>query len=396
MAPRPANTPAVNDEQAGKPKLFYGLGSEGMGHATRCLPLIERLSANFEVHVFCGGRVREYMEKRLPHVWDHFFIPLVYRDNKMIPSESFKHAFARAPAAFACAGKLAVRMLREKPVAVITDYEFITTWMGFFTGQKVICVDNNHLIVYGALPAPRSPDEAQEKKTVVTATKWNVPFADVTLLTSFWQPGLMPHVSPKKVRFAPCAVRDIVLERRKTARTDGPVLVYQTSSTNHRLPAVLQKAAAQDLSLSFAVYGSGQPAHDEEGGRISYRAFSEQGFLDDLAAAPFVIMNGGHSTIVEALTLGKAILAEPVLAQYEQTANALGLEALGVGRGVKQMEAEDIVSFAREAPACRARAATLDVVDTDRLARAVEAVVQELTGYRISTGASGQLEGRQT
>jgi uncharacterized protein (TIGR00661 family) len=385
----------VHVEVTGKPKLFYGLGSEGMGHATRCFPLIERLNQHFEVHVFCGGRVREYMSKRLPNVWDHFFIPLVYRDNTMIASESFKKAFARAPACFACAGKLAWRMVREKPVAIITDYEFITTWIGFFTRQKIICVDNNHLVVYGAMPAPKDDAELKEKQTVVTATKWNVPFADITLLTSFWQPGLMPSVDPKRVRFAPCAVRDTVLARRASARTDGPVLVYQTSSTNHRLPGVLTKAAALDPSLRFAVYGSGQPVHDEEEGRISYRAFSEEGFLDDLAASPFVIMNGGHSTIVEALTLKKAIIAEPVLRQYEQKANALGLEALGVGRAVDQLEAEHIVSFAKEAPACRERAAALDVVDTDRLARAVMGAVEELTGHRAPAPEPAALEGRR-
>ncbi len=350
-----------------------------MGHATRCLPLIERLNRDFEVHVFCGGRVREYLGARVPNVWDHFFIPLIYKENRMDVGATFRAAFARAPSCFACGFKLMWRVMRERPVALITDYEFLTTWAGFLTGQKVICVDNNHLIVYGQLPAPKDAKDAKEKRTVVNATQWNVPFADLTLLSAFWQPGLMPHVDASRVRFAPCAVRDSVLKRRLTVSTDGPVLVYQTSSTNTRLPDVLTRAVALS-NLSFAVYGSGQAPHEAAQGRISYRAFSEQGFLDALQAAPFVVLNGGHSTIVEALTLGKPVLAEPVLLQYEQRANALGLEALGVGRGVDVMTAEDLVSFAADAPALRARAALLDVVNNDALAAEVCAAITELTG----------------
>jgi uncharacterized protein (TIGR00661 family) len=363
---------------ARKPRLFYGVNSEGMGHATRSLPLIERLNENWEVHVFCGGRVRDFLAKRLPRVHDHFFIPLVYRDNKMLVGASFRAAFARAPAAFLCGFRLIARIWREQPVAIVTDYEFITTWVGAIVKKKVLCVDNNHLIVYGDLPAPRDAQEAKEKSTVVTATQWNVPFADMQILTTFWQPPLMAHVDPARVKFAPCAVRDVVVSRRDRIRYDGPVLVYQTSSTNHRLPAVLSEAAAKS-GLKFAVYGSGQPAGVV--GNVEYKAFSEDTFLDDLAAAPFVVINGGHTTIVEALTLNKPILAEPVLLQYEQKANVLGLERLGVGRGVDVMTADDIVKFAQEAPACRAKAEALDVVDTARLARAVEDAVRDLTGF---------------
>lgn len=371
-------------EERGLPKLFYGVNSEGMGHAMRSLPVIERLRKQFDVHVFCGGRVRQYLETRLPNVWDLFFVPLIYRDNRMMVGESFRAAFARAPTCFKDAGWLYLKMRRDRPVAVVTDYEFLTTWIGFFTGQRIVCVDNNHLALWGAIPPPTTPEAKADKETVVAASKWSVPFADVTLLTSFWQPGLLPGTDTDKVRFAPCAVRDEVLLRRDAVRDDGAVVVYQTSSTNRRLPAVLHEAVANS-ALSFKVYGSGQEPHDDAGGRIRFCAFSGDAFLDDLAACPFVVVNGGHSTIVEALALGKAIVAEPVVGQYEQVINAMGLEATGTGIHVPLLEASHLVSFAAEAAACRERARALHVVDTDALVAQLTKVIGART---LSEGLS--------
>ena len=62
----------VSVEDRGKPRIFYGVNSEGMGHAMRSLPVIERLRARYDVHVFCGGRVKSWLEQRLPNVWDLF------------------------------------------------------------------------------------------------------------------------------------------------------------------------------------------------------------------------------------------------------------------------------------------------------------------------------------
>ena len=366
-------------EDRSKPRLFYGVNSEGMGHAMRCLPVIERLRARYDVHVFCGGRVKSWLEDRLPNVWDLFFIPLLYRDNRMLAAESTRAAFARAPACFADAGWLLQKMIRERPVAVLTDYEFLTTWIGFFSRRKIIAIDNNHMPLYGALPPPSSPEQAHAKATVLTATKWNVPFADVTLLSSFWQPGLGAGVDPSKVRYAACAVRDEVLARRTCRRDDGPVLVYQTSSTNHRLPEVLRAAvalsAASGRPLSFRVYGSGCAPHRELEGRLEFCAFNSAGFLDDLTRCRFVVVNGGHTTIVEALALGKPVLCEPVLGHYEQSVNALGVQALGVGRGTDLLEPADLLAFDVDAPGFRAAAAAVNVVDNDGLVAAIEAAI---------------------
>ena len=172
-----------------------------------------------------------------------------------------------------------------------------------------------------------------------------------------------------------------MLSRRSRTSTDGPVLVYQTSSTNADLPGTLTTAAIKG-DLRFVVYGTKRTGTDDSG-RVEYRAFSEAGFLDDMAASPFVIVNGGHSTMVEALALGKPVLSEPIQKQYEQQANAVGLELMGVGMGVRKMSAEAILEFAHRVPAMSEKAAELtSLVDNEGLVDAVEETLREVAPGR--------------
>jgi UDP:flavonoid glycosyltransferase YjiC (YdhE family) len=182
-----------------------------------------------------------------------------------------------------------------------------------------------------------------------------------------------------KARFVPCAIRPEVLARKHRTRTDGPVLVYQTSSSNKDLPGTLQEAAKR-TGLTYVVYGMGRVGVE---GAVEYRAFSESGFLDDLAAAPFIIVNGGHSTMVEAMCLGKPVLSEPIQGQYEQQANATALEIMGVGKGVRKMSADAIVDFAVRVPAMREKIGQYaHVADNEGLVRAVEDTLNELAPGR--------------
>ena len=54
--------------KAKKPTLFLGLASEGMGHATRARTLINQLQSTYDVHVFCGGRVYDYLAQHHKNV----------------------------------------------------------------------------------------------------------------------------------------------------------------------------------------------------------------------------------------------------------------------------------------------------------------------------------------
>jgi uncharacterized protein (TIGR00661 family) len=368
---------------ANQPTVFFALSSEGMGHATRAAPLIVSLrERGYRVEVYCGGRVAEFLRQKTGgEVHEHFFIPLIYTNNALDIPASLRYNFARAIPCFKQAWSMFWRMRNEKPVAVISDFEFMSAWMGWWSGTPVIGLDNMHVITHGDMPEPPTKLERKEKANIAAAIWWNGPVLDRILITSFFQPPLKPGVDANKVRYVPCATREEVLARRSRTTTDGPVLVYQTSSTNADLPGTLSTAAVKG-NLRFVVYGTKRTGTDESG-RVEYRGFSEAGFLDDMAAAPFVIVNGGHSTMVEALALGKPVLSEPIQKQYEQQANAVGLEMMGVGKGTKKMTADAILDFATRVPAMAEKAAELtNIVDNEALVAAVLEVLHDVAPGR--------------
>lgn len=360
------------------PTLFFALSSEGMGHATRALPLIRALQRRgYDVAVFCGGRVAAYLREQNVIVDEIVFLPLVYQANELQVLASVWVSLRRAHLFLLEATRFLWRILRRRPIAIISDFELISSWLGWWTGTPVVAVDNMHVIVHAQLPAPATAAEARSERIARRAVRWNMPALACTLISSFYRPPLLSTVDERRVRYVPCAVRDVVLERRPRCRVDGPVVVYQTSTSNNALPGVLARAAV-DAGLSFVVYGARHEGREAGGGFVTFKPFSEEGFLDDLAASPFVVVNGGHSTIVEALSLGKPVLCEPIRNHFEQQTNANGVVALGVGVAVERLDAGALVRFAAKAAAMRERIAGLSIVDNQGLAAAVERALIEV------------------
>jgi uncharacterized protein (TIGR00661 family) len=372
-----------------RPALFFGVNSEGMGHATRALPLLQGLSAHYEVHVFCGGRAHRYLAERLPRVHAVWHLQLSYADNRFLLGETVRRSVGTLPVAARDAFRIARMMARLSPVAVVTDYEPLTAYAALLTGRKVVSIDNQAVVTHGAYPEPVDAEGRRARAVMRRSNFFSHPVCHRTLVSSFFQPPLLPGAAERGVRYVPTTLRAEVEARRGRVRTDGPVLVYQTSSSNADLPGTLAEAH-RATGLRFALYGAGGGAAPREGVRV--RPFSEEGFLDDLAAAPFVIVNGGHSTINEALALGKPVLAEPIAAQDEQATNVQGLEQLGVGRGTRKLSAGDVVAFHRALPALARRAAALRVADTGGVVRAVMEALCEVAPQRaVRPGALEEL-----
>ncbi|MEI8255615.1 MAG: glycosyltransferase family protein [Deltaproteobacteria bacterium] len=370
-----------------KPLLYVGVNSVGMGHATRAVTLLEGLRPHYESHVFCRGSVRSLIARRgfrTHEIWQPEFI---YADNRLETRRSLARLARQFPAAIRDLIALVAEIRAHRPVAVVSDYEPLTAWAAMLTGTKVVAVDNQHVVTWGQYSdEPDSAASRASRRAVERSTFWVLPHAHRVLISSFYRPPLRPGAEARGVRYVPTAVRAEVLARGDRTRSDGPVLVYQTSPTNTRLLETLGRAH-RACGLCFVVYGVATPLASPPSG-VAVRAFSEDGFVDDLAAAPFVIVNGGHSTITEALALGKPVLAEPIRDQFEQSTNALGLERLGVGRRTARLCVEDIVSFRRELPALRLAAERHCRVDPDGLTLAVMETLRDFVPARAIAPAA--------
>lgn len=102
------------------------------------------------------------------------------------------------------------------------------------------------------------------------------------------------------------------------------IVVYQSCGINDALAPYLR-----GIDREFRIYGYKM---DKVDGNLTFRSYSEQGFLADLASCAYVVCGGSHNLMSEALYYGKPILSFPVAGAFEQTLNALYLEKLGYGR----------------------------------------------------------------
>nr|WP_245815337.1 glycosyltransferase family protein [Hymenobacter gelipurpurascens] len=114
--------------------------------------------------------------------------------------------------------------------------------------------------------------------------------------------------------------------------------MYQSATTQKDLVPLLQSMPGQE----FRVYGFNKEGNH---GNVQLKAFSEQGFIDDLASARAVITNGGFSLISEAVYLRKPVCAVPIPAQFEQFLNAAEIEKLGYGRHFSAITADNLKAF---------------------------------------------------
>ena len=99
--------------------------------------------------------------------------------------------------------------------------------------------------------------------------------------------------------------------------------MYLTTVAFHGIIPVLE-----EMDHIFIIYGFGtQPQRKN----LVFKSRSREGFIQDLASCRYVITNGGHNTISEALYLGKPVFSFPLGNHYEQFANAYYLKKLGYG-----------------------------------------------------------------
>lgn len=347
-----------------RPVLFYAMCGEGMGHATRSWPVIRYLSERYEVHVFAGGRVHEYLVSRVEHL--HWFqtLVLIYRNNQVDVAASTRTNFSRFFHFLWSCAKFIYLVLALRPHVLVTDFEAVSAYMSIALRLKSVSFDNQHIFTRTAVRYP--PHFERDAKALRRAIFWTIPYANRYVISTFYHPAVTrPHT-----RVVPPIVRPEVLALMPSV--SDTVLVYQTSASNDRLVPTLNQTSG-----TFVVYGMGR---DEVIGNCTLRTFSEVRFLDDLARARAVITNGGHTLLTEALALGKPLLCEPVVGQFEQILNALYVERMGFGRYVERMTAESLEKFLGDVDRYRAAIAeNYPAPDNGIALRALEDAVLDLS-----------------
>ncbi len=322
-------------------KILYGVAGEGMGHATRSRVVLDELVKEHEVRIVTSGRAYEYLTQRFPDVHGIWGLTLAYDDNVIsrwqTVVQNLRGSVAGWPRSIAEYYRLAEAF---EPDVVITDFESFATLFAKRHGLPLISFDNIQIVDR----CSHDPDLVGRRDTDFWLARrivsMKAPRAFHYLITTFFY----PPVRRRHTTLVPPVLRREVLDAEREAGEH--LLVYQTAAGNETLPDALTRAG-----VLCRIYGLRRDlTEDVVAGKLTYRPFSEAGFIDDLRTARAVIAGGGFTLLSEAVYLHKPILSIPIVGQFEQELNALYLEEAGYGGYAPCASATAISSFLERIP----------------------------------------------
>ena len=345
-------------------KILYGVVGEGMGHAIRSKVVLDFLvSEGHEVEIMASGRAVDFLKKHFPAVNRiHGYF--------MIAEENYIH---RGKTFWLNVMKGAVGVPRNiaayfeliddfRPQAVISDFESWTYLYAKTHRLPVLSIDNMQ-VINRCTHAPEILEGERANFEIAKAfVKVKLPGCEHYFITTFFH----PPVRKERTTLHPPILRPEVLA---ASPTDGEhLLVYQTTESNERLAAVLAATV-----VPCRIYGMRRSIEDDQvEGNLTYRPFSEQGFIDDLAGARAVIAGGGFTLLGEALHLHKPFLSVPLENQFEQALNARYLEREGFGMATDTLSDPAVIErFLAEVPGYRAALARYPQSDNTHLLSAL-------------------------
>jgi len=354
-------------------RILYGVFGYGRGHATRALSVLPELRRRHDVVVVAGGDAYDAIAPEHPVVR----IPTLrygYRaDGKRSLSRTLGENLSHvADVALGGAGYREVaRVIRDvRPDVAVCDAEPWSHAAAARIGLPRISFDHFGVLAY-CRPPIAFGDRLRSFRDVL-AYRALMGKPDRVIVSSFYA------ASPRdpRIRFVGPLLRPEVSSR--TAKQGEHLLVYLNRGA-YQFTRQVERALRQ-LALPVVVYGTPRRGVD---GNLTFRAPSNEVFLDDLASCRAVFSTAGNQLVGEALWFDKPMLVMPEHT-VEQRLNAAAVDRLGIGRQVRHCDVTgDIVArFLADEHAYRG--AMRNAVRDGRPAAlsAIEGFARELGGAR--------------
>lgn len=324
-------------------RILYGVVGEGMGHATRSSVILEHLTKEHEVHVVVSGRARDYLAQRFENVHKIWGLTIQYEGNSVRKLGTLLENLKGAVKGFPANVRAYFELVDDfKPEVVVSDFESFSYLYATNHLLPVISVDNMQIINRAKHDEELLAGTEREFQLSKSIVKAKLPNCYHYLVATFFYPELRKD----RTTLLPSILRPEILKAK--SEPGEHLLVYQTSTTNTQLLDALKKSG-----LPCRVYGVRRGIEaDEVDANLTFRPFSEAGFIDDLRSSRAVVAGGGYTLMSEAVYLHKPLLSLPVQGQFEQTLNALYLQKLGYGHHAHALNTETLEAFLAEVPRC--------------------------------------------
>ena len=310
-------------------RVLYGVVGEGLGHATRSHVVLEHLRmAGHDLHIIASRKAFDYLSRFFANVTPIEGFEFTIDDNVLDRKATFTNFIRSLPAKSLANAKSFLEAIRtDRPDVVVSDFESFSYAYGKFHDLPIISIDNMQVLNRCRVEVP--PPHRRDYLLAKAVVKNKLPNCHHYLVTTFFSP---PVCKPRTTLFPPI-VRRAIMEAQAT---EGD-RVFQTSTTGSSLLEALKT-----IDASFVIYGYGVGRREDN---LTFRDFSQEGFIRDLASSRAVIANSGFSLLSEALCLRKPYLALPVANQFEQVLNGHYLQKLGYGEFHPALDGDIISGF---------------------------------------------------
>lgn len=324
-------------------KILYGVVGEGMGHAMRSRVVLEHLvKEGHEVAIMASGRAVDFLKKRFDGVQKIHGFHMIYEENRVRRGKTFwSNVLAGTTGVPENIKAYFTTFTSLSPDVVISDFESWTYLYAKAHRLPIVSIDNMQIINRCEHDDDIVAGHETDFQIAKAFVKGKLPYCDEYLITTFFR----PKIRKPKTRLLPPILRPEIIAAKRSS--GDHLLVYQTAEGNDGFAETLAKTG-----LPCRIYGMRRTiTEDQVEGLLTYRPFSEAGFIDDLASARGVIAGGGFTLMGEAVYLRKPMLAVPLARQFEQVMNARYLEKVGYGKEATTLEDPAVIhDFVKELP----------------------------------------------
>ncbi|MEM0437760.1 MAG: glycosyltransferase family protein [Candidatus Micrarchaeia archaeon] len=292
-------------------RIHFMVNGMGLGHVMRDLPIMRELSKRHYVSASSYGLALETLRKNgyrnateLPEVGD-----IALNKDKISIGGSLLKSVRKLQPDFV--NRISALLLKERPDVVVVDGYLLGALAAKLLGKKVVCITNCTKVWY-VFP-----------KTHVIVERGTDLFSKAIIDVS--ERVIVPDFPPP---FTVAAANIDYFGQEKKFRFVGPVVDCTRAKKGKKvLISMGGTGVASDGAdiVADAIRGLG------------YGTVIANGKMDmakvrrAIAAAPFVVFHGGHTSIMEAMCSGTPVICIPLKGYTERENNALGAQRLGFG-----------------------------------------------------------------
>ena len=316
-------------------KIIYSLSGEGSGHSSRSREMITHLlKMGHTVKVASYNRGYSNLKNDFDVLEIEGF-SIISEDNKVSIGKTFAQNFNTIWDRYEAITVLKKKYFREfKPDCVITDFEPMAAYLANELDVPLITIDNQHRMRYMDFPCPL--EWKAEAVFIENLIRAMIPRPCISLVTTFY----FGEKRNNRTCLFPPILRQSVIDAKPT--TGDYILVYATQEYDTLIDYL--KTYKRE---NFIVYGFNTDKVEET---LTFKSFSREGFLNDLACCKAVIATAGFTLMTESFYLGKPFLALPMKGQFEQVLNGLMLDELKYGKCALDLVRDNISAFLYDIP----------------------------------------------